>query len=66
MSTALGVEEVKINKDQGDFDLRGAINKDLFTLFGIDKPFTLGEFKASAEAGNLNSFAKKIVKGKHR
>ena len=62
VSTALGVEEVKINKDQGDFDLRGAINKDLFTLFGINKPFALGEFKASAEAGNLNSFAKKIVK----
>ena len=61
VATALGVEEIKISRDQGDFDLRGSINKDLFTLFDVDR-FDLGEFKASARSGNLNSFAKKIVK----
>ena len=69
VATALGIDEVKINKTQGDFDLRATkgsgINPDLFKLFN-SKRFTLGEFKASASRGNLNSFAKKILKNKTR
>ena len=67
VSTALGVDEVKIKSTQGDFDLRATkgkgINPDLFKLFN-SKRFTLGEFKASASRSNLNSFAKKIIKNK--
>ena len=69
VSTALGVDEVKIKSTQGDFDLRATkgsgINPDLFKLFN-SRRFTLGEFKASASRSNLNSFAKKIIKNKTR
>ncbi len=65
VATALGVKEIDITKEQGDFDLRSTdsegLNPDIFALFGI-KPFALGEFKSSASPTNLNSFARKIVK----
>ena len=70
VATALSVDEVKINKTQGDFDLRATskkgINPDIFKLFNIQRKFTLGDFKASGSRENLNSFAKKILKNKTR
>ena len=70
VATALSIDEVKINKTQGDFDLRATskkgINPDIFKLFNIQRKFTLGDFKASASPDNLNSFAKKILKNKTR